>query len=60
MVELMQPSCKELLDEPFEPFDQLTADEWEQLPQYQPPSDESLDCGGFTDSDLVRTEGMAA
>jgi hypothetical protein len=26
MVELTQPSCKELLDKPFEPFDQLTAD----------------------------------
>ncbi|MBW4458210.1 MAG: hypothetical protein KME55_39510 [Nostoc indistinguendum CM1-VF10] len=60
MVELTQPSCKQLLDKPFEPFDQLTADEWEQLRQYQPPSDKSLDCGGFTDSDLVRTEGMAA
>ncbi len=34
MVELMQPSSGELLDKPFEPFDQLTANEWEQLRQY--------------------------
>jgi hypothetical protein len=60
MVELTQPSSEELLDKPFESFDQLTADEWEQLRQYQPPSNESLDCGGFTDSDFARIEGMAA
>ncbi|MBN3890421.1 MAG: hypothetical protein HWQ43_15075 [Nostoc sp. JL31] len=60
MVELTQPSREELLNKLFEPFDQLTADEWEQLRQYQPPSDESLDCGGFTDCDFARIEGMAA
>lgn len=60
MVELTQPSCKKLLDKPFESFDQLTADEWEQLRQYQPPSNDSLNCGGFTDSDFARIEGMAA
>lgn len=59
MLELTQPSSEEVLDNPFEPFDQLTANEWQQLRQYQPPSDESLDCGGFTDSDLARTEGVA-
>ncbi|MHC0067671.1 hypothetical protein ACWATR_33060 [Nostoc sp. UIC 10890] len=57
MVELTQPSSGELLDKPF---DQPTANEWEQLRQYQPPSDEPLDCGGFTDSDFARIEGMAA
>jgi hypothetical protein len=57
MVELTQPSSEELLDKPF---DQLTADEWERLREYQPPSAEPLDCGGFTDSDFARIEGVAA
>ncbi|QFS52659.1 hypothetical protein [Nostoc sphaeroides] len=57
MVELTQPSREELLNKPF---DQLTADEWEQLREYKPSSDEPLDCGWFTDSNFARTEGVAA
>jgi hypothetical protein len=38
-LELMQLSCEELLDKPF---DELTADEWEWLREYQPMVEREL------------------